>query len=248
MEQIKHTLFKVYLLKNNPGLGFECGFIHRKHPFYPVISFFVEIKRLVMFIFEMIHVAAAAIWAPCSRTCFNKRIGIPVLMSLVLCSPMVSAIQTTINQRTKRLFTSKEKQIVAPVNCQFDAIIVRASRKYNIDPVLIKSMIKAESDFNPRIVSRAGAKGLMQLMPATARQMGVKNIFDPEENIMAGTRFLNYMLIEFNYDIKKALAAYNAGPGHVRRYNGIPPFPETKSYLRKIERNYKDFIVDLKDI
>ncbi|TGM32023.1 lytic transglycosylase domain-containing protein [Leptospira biflexa] len=109
-----------------------------------------------------------------------------------------------------------------------------------LDPNLVKAMVKAESDFKPRAVSPKGAMGLMQLMPETADSLGVKDPFDPEENVAGGVKFLKGLLKEFK-DPEKAIAAYNAGPGAVKRYNGIPPYEETKQYVSKVKRFYQDF-------
>jgi soluble lytic murein transglycosylase-like protein len=109
-----------------------------------------------------------------------------------------------------------------------------------LDPNLVKAMVKAESDFKPKAVSPKGAMGLMQLMPETADSLGVKDPFDPEENVAGGVKFLKGLLKEFK-DPEKAIAAYNAGPGAVKRYNGIPPYEETKQYVSKVKRFYQDF-------
>jgi soluble lytic murein transglycosylase-like protein len=123
-----------------------------------------------------------------------------------------------------------------------DPIISRASRKYGVDVGLIKAVIKAESDFNPQAVSHAGARGLMQLMPATARSLGVTDSFDPEQNVMAGTRFLKDMLQRYNGNVDSALAAYNWGPGNVDRHGSSALPRETREYLTKVKGYYAQYV------
>lgn len=121
---------------------------------------------------------------------------------------------------------------------QYDSIIKQAAIKYNVDENLIRSVILAESAGNKNAVSSAKAKGLMQLMDGTARDMGVRNPFDPQENIMGGTKYLAYLINKFDGDMKKVVAAYNAGPGNVEKYDGIPPFRETKQYVNRVLAYY----------
>ncbi|WP_079524778.1 lytic transglycosylase domain-containing protein [Solibacillus isronensis] len=116
----------------------------------------------------------------------------------------------------------------------YQAEITAAAKKYNLPEKLITSVIKQESNFNASATSAAGASGLMQLMPATARYLGVSDRFDPAQNIMGGAKYLRQMLDQFDNNVETALAAYNAGPGNVRKYGGIPPFQETQNYVKKI--------------
>jgi soluble lytic murein transglycosylase-like protein len=126
----------------------------------------------------------------------------------------------------------------APEAPAFGNLIHSAAMRYGVDEQLIISVISAESDFNPRAISPRNARGLMQLLPETARRLGVRNAFDPKQNIEAGTRYLRDLLLRYNNDLGLALAAYNAGPQTVERYGHIPPYAETISYVRRIRREY----------
>ncbi|HKN34328.1 MAG TPA: lytic transglycosylase domain-containing protein [Terriglobales bacterium] len=119
-----------------------------------------------------------------------------------------------------------------------DQVVGAASDKHLLDADLINSVIKAESSFNPRAVSPKGARGLMQLMPKTASSLGVPNAFDPAANVDGGTRYLRWLLERYDFDLVKALAAYNAGPERVDRYRGVPPYYETKAYVARIIRDF----------
>ncbi len=116
---------------------------------------------------------------------------------------------------------------------RIESAVKKASNMYSVPAKLIKSIIKAESDFNPAAVSSKGAVGLMQLMPRTAKEMGAENLSDIDENILAGTKYLSNLMKQFKSE-KMAVAAYNAGPSNVNKYNGLPPFKETRSYVKKV--------------
>jgi soluble lytic murein transglycosylase-like protein len=124
-------------------------------------------------------------------------------------------------------------RIVKAEVARWEPIVAPIAAKYGIETDMVLRIIEAESGGNPNAVSPRGAQGLMQLMPATARALGVQNPFDPVQNIEGGVRYLRHLLDRFG-DWRLALAAYNAGPGNVARYGGIPPFPETHRYLRRI--------------
>jgi soluble lytic murein transglycosylase-like protein len=122
-------------------------------------------------------------------------------------------------------------QVLSP---QLETIVNNASQYYSVDKSLIQAVIHAESDFDAHAVSPKGASGLMQLMPKTARRYGVRDIFDPEQNIIGGVHYLSDLLESFGHNVRLALAAYNAGKEAVLRYGGVPPFPETLNYVNKV--------------
>jgi len=132
----------------------------------------------------------------------------------------------------QKVTVKKEEKLYA-------SIVLKAANKHEIDPAIIMAIIMAESGYNPRAVSKKGAKGLMQLMPRTAKALGVKNIFSPNDNINAGVKYFKKNLNRFDGNVKLALAAYNAGSGNVRKYRGIPPFRATKIYVKKVLEYYQ---------
>jgi hypothetical protein len=121
----------------------------------------------------------------------------------------------------------------------FVKLAAEAARRYSLDPALVQAVVAVESGFRPDAVSPKGAQGLMQLMPATARYLGVKDSLDPVDNLDGGTRYLRALIERYNGDVERALAAYNAGQGAVARHGGVPPYPETLAYVRKVLQRVK---------
>lgn len=126
-------------------------------------------------------------------------------------------------------------------NSDIDSLIEQYSAKNGLDSAFVKAVIKQESGFQPKVTSHCGAMGLMQLMPATANSLGVKDAYDPEQNIAGGTKYLKGLLDRFGGDKSLALAAYNAGPNAVTKYNGIPPYKETQNYVKNIMSMYQQY-------
>lgn len=124
----------------------------------------------------------------------------------------------------------------------FESTIRRLSGEYKVDSKLVKAVIRNESCFDTEAISRAGAQGLMQLMPPTASELGVRNPFNAEENLRGGIQYLSNLLQRYDNNIGLALAAYNAGPGNVARYNGVPPFKETQRYVKNVMDSYRDYL------
>jgi soluble lytic murein transglycosylase-like protein len=154
----------------------------------------------------------------------------PVARPAIALFPAVKMTQPQVDVAT-------EFEVVPPSEA-YEELIQDAALQYDMDPDLIRAVMQTESAFHPYAVSRAGAEGLMQLMPALADEMGVADSFDPRDNIMGGARYLKRLLDYHNGNLDLALASYNAGPGNVERYGGIPPFRETRKYVKTIKALY----------
>ena len=178
--------------------------------------------------------------------------GISILNGIQ--NPNVVQAQSAINAKTQSttgtsfasVLQNVQKQKIMPAGAaKYDAIFEEASRTYGVSKSLLIAVAKAESNFNPNDVSHAGASGIMQLMPGTAKSLGVKNVFDPYENIMGGAKLLRDNIKSFG-SVPLALAAYNAGPGAVKKYNGVPPYKETQNYVKKIMADLGDSAYNVK--
>lgn len=183
---------------------------------------------------------------------FDETTWIPDLQTLAGLSIVPEVVQKSgdvfhaemarINDSIRREFfqTSSEairKEFFAK-SMPYGALIHRKAEKYDVDPALVAAVIEQESRFKSRAISPVGARGLMQLMPRTGRWMGAKNLYDPEQNVDAGVKYIKYLEKRFKGNRKLVIAAYNGGEGNVQRYGGVPPFRETRDYVRKVMKNY----------
>ena len=169
----------------------------------------------------------------------RRRMRTAVLAAAMSSAPMARpaiALLPPLAKNTKPRVDVSAEYFAVPANEAYDDIVQEAAAQYGMDANLIHAVMQAESAFHPYAVSRAGAEGLMQLMPDLSEEMGVSDAFDPRENIMGGTRYLKRLLDYHNGNIDLALASYNAGPGNVERYGGVPPFRETKNYVKTIKQ------------
>jgi soluble lytic murein transglycosylase-like protein len=152
--------------------------------------------------------------------------------------------ESLVTLRSTRVFGTRfaaayDSRSTARVPQELETAIHDAARTHGVDPRLVAAVARRESAFNSRAVSHAGACGIMQLMPATAQYLGVRNVFDARENIFGGTRYLRTLLDTFNGDLDLTLAAYNAGPGAVEKHRGIPPYRETRAYVAAVRKTYE---------
>jgi len=164
----------------------------------------------------------------------------PVKLKKIITANLADRPRAVIRYSRPKTVQPRKKAIIVN-HAAIERHILRAASENRVDPLLIKAIIKTESNFDQFAVSSKGAQGLMQLMPETARDLQVDNPFDAYENIAGGARYLRTLLDTFAGDLKLSLAAYNAGPGCVTRHGGIPNFPETMAYVRKVLRHYHDY-------
>jgi len=158
------------------------------------------------------------------------------------------------SQRPKDLFHAEMRRINTAIRREFFGnaipfgdLIHEKAQKYDVDPALVAAVVETESRFRSRARSQVGAQGLMQLMPRTGAWLGARNLYDPEQNIDAGVKYIKYLQKRFNGDLKQTIAAYNAGEGNVKRYGGVPPFRETRSYVKKVMTRYEQRSQQLRD-
>lgn len=175
--------------------------------------------------------------------------SLAVILGLCLASPAQAQIASYVDAHGRTVYinanpaakvarqhSANEGFVTPPVKLR--GVVDAAAARNNLDPALVQAVIQTESNWNPFAVSRKGAFGLMQLLPSTAERYGVRDVFDPAQNVNGGTRYLRDLLDRFHGDLKKSLAAYNAGEQAVQRYGGVPKYPETRAYVQKVTKTY----------
>ena len=188
----------------------------------------------------------------------NKKLTVYLLsvgvIRLLFIAVMILSVTYAHNRNTQKVISSqtlKKEVLAAKTEYHLSSItgkkaerllhpiVIQAAGRYQVDPALVKAIIMAESGYNARAISKRGAKGLMQLMPATAQALGVEDVFNPKQNISGGVRYFKQLVNQFDGDVELALAAYNAGSRNVRHYQGIPPFKATRYYIKKVFKYYQ---------
>ncbi|MES0448073.1 MAG: lytic transglycosylase domain-containing protein, partial [Desulfobacterales bacterium] len=169
-------------------------------------------------------------------------LGLPLYEGLTFAKPVPEeAVPSQTETMPEKILPEKPMPLVQGLEAGrlYHSIIIEAANRHQVDPAIVKAIIMAESSYNPKAVSKKGAKGLMQLMPKTAAELGVKDSFNPVYNINGGVQYYKKMLNQFDGDVKLALAAYNAGSRKVKKYQGIPPFKATRFYIKKVFKYYQ---------
>ena len=192
--------------------------------------------------------------AHCSRTATILSVATALLLSAlpsqadvyqyIDANGTISLTNVPNDPRYRRVISELPRARTVISDGELEPVIARHSRTHRLHPALIRAVIKTESDFDPLAVSRAGAVGLMQLMPQTAMRLDVRDSYNPDQNIGGGTKYLRQLLDRFNGNLPLALAAYNAGEHMVERYQGLPPIPETRQYVQKVLRYYRTFLTN----
>lgn len=172
-----------------------------------------------------------------------QRVGREIASGVEEAIPFGGVIEEALplSEKEVNLVTEKVREDFFKSEVPFGSLIYREAKKNNLDPELVAAVVQTESNFRPTARSAVGATGLMQLMPRTGKWMGARNLTNPVENVKAGTKYLKYLNERFDGNETKVLAAYNAGEGNVRRYGGVPPFKETRNYVKKVSNAQKDF-------
>jgi len=196
-----------------------------------LLEFFLAKQNSWIFIFAL-FIFLFFTWANnhASKTITVEKAKTEPVASISVASPLIPS-------KSKKNINSSRTSL----NTQFDSIIFKAAKQHQVDPALIKAIIMAESNYNPDALSKKGAQGLMQLMPNTAKWLGVKDSFNPEYNIHGGVKYFKQLLLQFDGNVELALAAYNAGSKRVRQYNGVPPFTATRYYITKVFKYYEHY-------
>ncbi len=184
------------------------------------------------------------IWATCmacisSPDLIQNQLPDAIEMPEIVESSDQKEIEVLFPEKHPATVTKKGSYAQLKKERQFQEMILVASDNYEIEAALIKAIIMAESSYNPHAISKVGAQGMMQLMPRTAKALGVVDVYNPEHNINGGVRYFKKLLVRYNGNIELALAAYNAGLRNVKRYNGVPPFKATIQYIKKVEKYHK---------
>ena len=192
------------------------------------------------------------------KSIINEKLTVYLLsvgvIRLLFIAVMILSVTYAHNRNTQKVISSqrlKKEVLTAKTEYHLSSIagkkaerllhpiVIQTAGRYQVDPALVKAIIMAESGYNARAISKRGAKGLMQLMPATAQALGVEDVFNPKQNISGGVRYFKQLVNQFDGDVELALAAYNAGSRNVRHYQGIPPFKATQYYIKKVFKYYQ---------
>ena len=204
--------------------------------------------RIIQTLYSLIIVAALSNSAMAEKTYVYKENDGTVWYTNVTPSSQDSTRYKLIEVKGRQTATkscrgmTEEKLAIRAADYQKD--IKEISSEFSVDPKLVKAVIRNESCFDRTATSSAGAEGLMQLMPATARSLGVEDSFQPQQNIRGGVEYLSELVTRYHNNLTLALAAYNAGPGAVAKYDGVPPYPETQKYIKRVMKSYRGYIQD----